>query len=64
MDPTALANLLAQLLPIGINLYMQIQKQYADQIPPLETILANSDANWQSIIDAANVEINKGISTK
>jgi hypothetical protein len=59
MDPTTLATLLAQLLPLGIQLYQAIEQQYSGQVPPLETILAQSDVNWDAISAAANKELGK-----
>jgi hypothetical protein len=57
MDPTVLATLLAQLLPLGIDLYNQIQQQYSGQVPALETILAKTDLDWDAIAAAANKEL-------
>lgn len=59
MNPTALANLLAQLLPLGISLYNQIHQQYSETVPPLETILSESDLNWDAIAAAATKELPK-----
>ena len=57
MEPVALANLLAQLIPLGINVYTQIQQANTEQLKPIEDVLALADKNWQSITDAANKEL-------
>jgi hypothetical protein len=59
MDPIVLANLIAQLLPLGVNIYTQIQQANADQLKPVEEILAVADANWDSIMKVAQAEIAK-----
>ena len=50
MDPLAIANLLAQLLPLGINLYKEIQAANTGDLKPIEEILAAADANWNAVI--------------
>jgi hypothetical protein len=57
MDPVTLANLLAQLIPLGINIYSQIQQANADQLKPIEQILAAADKNWDAIAKAAQEQI-------
>jgi prophage tail gpP-like protein len=57
MDPVTLANLLAQLIPLGINIYSQIQQANADQLKPIEQILAAADTNWDAIAAAAQKQI-------
>ena len=59
MDPVTLANLLAQLIPLGINAYTQIQQANADQLKPIEDVLAAADANWDAIAKAAQAELAK-----
>ncbi len=59
MDPVALANLLAQLIPLGLKVYTGIQQANADQLQPIETILAAADANWDAVAAAAQAELNK-----
>jgi hypothetical protein len=59
MDPTTLANLLAQLIPLGINIYSQIQQANANSLKPIEQVLAEADANWDAIAVAAAAQIAK-----
>lgn len=59
MNPLAIAQLLAQLLPLGIQLYKEIQSANSGTLPPVETILAAADANWDAVIFAAQAELNK-----
>jgi hypothetical protein len=53
MDPAtilAISQLLAQLIPAGINLYTQLEQNSAGaNVTPLATILANADADWNAI---------------
>ena len=62
MDPitiTAIANLLAQLIPAGINLYNQLeQNAQGASVTPLAPILANADQNWLAIAAAAQAQLN------
>lgn len=53
MDPTALAALLAQLIPLGMQVYNQIQQANASTVPPLATILAAADADWDAVAKLA-----------
>jgi hypothetical protein len=59
MDPVTLANLLALLIPLGTNIYTQIQQANQDQLKPLADILAAADKNWDAVIAAAQAEIAK-----
>jgi hypothetical protein len=54
-----LANLLALLIPLGTNIYTQIQQANQDQLKPLADILAAADKNWDAVIAAAQAEIAK-----
>jgi hypothetical protein len=58
MDPIVLANLLAQLLPLGIQVYTQIQQANSGTVKPIEEILANADVNFDSVIAAAQKQLN------
>jgi hypothetical protein len=57
MDPVTLANLLAQLIPLGINVYTQIQQANSDKLKPIEEILSAADSNWDAITKSAQVQI-------
>jgi hypothetical protein len=59
MDPVTIANLLAQLLPLGIKLYQEIQQANQDKLKPLAEILAAADSNWDAVATAAQAEIAK-----
>lgn len=59
MNPVQIAQLLAQLLPLGIQLYKEIQAANSGSLASVETILAAADANWDAVIFAAQTEINK-----
>jgi hypothetical protein len=59
MDPVTLANLLAQLLPLGIKLYEEIQQANQDKLKPLAEILTAADSNWDAVATAAQAEIAK-----
>lgn len=56
-EALALANLIGQLLPLGISAYKQIQGLFADKLAPVETILASADASWDAVIAAAQKEL-------
>jgi len=60
MDPITIANLIAQLIPAGMQLYNEIRKANPAALPPLETILAQADANWDAIAAAAKKELGQG----
>ena len=59
MDPTTLATLIAQLIPLGINIYTQIQQANANTLKPIEQVLAEADVNWDAIAVAAAAQIAK-----
>lgn len=60
MNPLAIAQLLQVLLPLGAQVYNQIRSANAGaNLPDVETLLANADKNWDSVIAAANAEIAK-----
>ena len=59
MDPTTLAALMAQLIPLGINIYTQIQQANANTLKPIEQVLAEADVNWDAIAVAAAAQIAK-----
>lgn len=52
MTAAAIANLIATLLPTLIGAYKALAATDSN-IPPLETLLAQADANWQTVIDTA-----------
>ena len=54
MDPVTVGLEIAQAIPSLISLYKTIQQSVeSGQLPPLETILAQADADWSSIAAAA-----------
>jgi hypothetical protein len=54
LDPITLGLQLAASIPQMINLYKTIQASVSSgQLPPLDTILAQADADWASIAAAA-----------
>lgn len=56
----ALATLIEQLIPVAVSAYKEIAAAHAEaQLPPVETILAKADANWDAVTAAANAEIAK-----
>ncbi len=57
MDPVLLANLLAQLLPLGVQVYREIQQANADQLKPIEDILTAADTNWDAVTATAQAEL-------
>ena len=59
MDPIALANLLAILVPLGAKVYIAIQQANQDQLKPLADVIAAADANWDDVIVNAQAEIAK-----
>jgi len=60
MNGLALAQLLQLLLPLGAQVYNQIRAANSGAgLPDVETLLANADKNWDSVIAAANAEIAK-----
>ena len=58
MDPVALATLLSQLIPLGINVYTQIQQANANALVPIEQVLASADADWDAVIKQAQAQMN------
>ncbi len=58
MDPTALAALLAQLIPLGIQVYSQLEAANPSTVPALATVLAQADADWDAIAAAAKDQLN------
>jgi hypothetical protein len=57
MPPVLLAQLIAQLIPLGLQVYNEIRNANPDQLPPIETILAQADAKWDDVIAAAKKEL-------
>jgi hypothetical protein len=57
MDATSLANLLAQLIPVGIEVYNQIQQANQSTVPPLATVLAKADADWDAVAKLAQSQL-------
>lgn len=55
----ALATLIAQELPVAIGIYKEIQQANSSSLPPVETILATADADWDAIAAAAQAELAK-----
>jgi hypothetical protein len=55
MTAAAIANLIATLLPTLIGAYKDLAATDSS-IPPLETLLAQADSNWQAVIDAAKAQ--------
>ena len=53
MDPTALATLLAQLIPLGIQVYEQLVQANATQGQTTAQMLAQADTDWNAVITAA-----------
>jgi hypothetical protein len=58
MGAAALAALIAQLVPVGIQVYNEIAAANPDTVPPLETILASADADWDAVAEAAKAQLN------
>ena len=59
MNPLALANLLSLLIPLGMQVYTQIQQAHSGQLAPIEDVLAAADKNWDSVIANAQAELAK-----
>ncbi len=53
MDPVSLAALIAQLVTTGIQAYEQLRAANSSTIPPLTTILASADADWDAVAKVA-----------
>jgi hypothetical protein len=58
MDPVTLAALIAQLVPVGIQVYNQIQAANPDTVPPLSNVLAAADADWDAVAKQAQAQLN------
>ena len=57
MDPVTLAALIAQLVTTGIQAYEQLRAANPSTIPPLATILAAADADWDAVAKQAAVQL-------
>jgi hypothetical protein len=57
MDPTALAALISQLLTVGIQVYNGLRAANPATVPPLATILAQADADWQAVANEAAAQL-------
>jgi hypothetical protein len=57
MDPVVLAQLLAQLIPLGMQVYTQIQQANAGALKPLSDVLAAADADWDAVAAAAAAQL-------
>jgi hypothetical protein len=58
----ALANLIGQFILQGITLYNELKAQDAN-VPPLTTILAQADTDWNAVLAAANAQLGTGAAT-
>lgn len=54
LDPTAIINLIAALLPEAIGLYNSLMAQYSGPAKSVEEILAQADANADTLISQAD----------
>ena len=59
MDMTALMNLLSLLIPLGMKVYTTVQQAEADKYKPIADVLAAADADWDTVIAAAQAELAK-----
>jgi hypothetical protein len=57
MDSTALADLLAQLIPLGIQTYEQLVQANATAGQTTAQMLAKANADWQSVITEAQSQL-------
>ena len=57
MPTAALAALIAQLLPLGIQVYNDIVAANPNAVPPLATILAQADADWDAVAKLAAAQL-------
>lgn len=55
MNPITIASLLGTLIPQLLTAYKALATTDSN-IPPVETLLATADANWQAIITAAEAQ--------
>jgi len=58
MDPTALAALITQLLAVGIQVYNELRAANPSTVPPLATVLAQADADWDAVAKEAAAQLN------
>lgn len=57
-EATALASLIAQLIPVGIQAYNGIRAANPGaNLAPLETILAAADADWDAVAKQAQAQL-------
>lgn len=60
MNLLGIAQLLQILLPLGAQVYNEIRNANSSaNLPDLDTILAATDKNWDSVIAAAQAELAK-----
>jgi len=57
MDASALAALISQLLLAGIQVYNQLRAANPSTVPPLTTVLAQADADWDAVAKEAAAQI-------
>jgi len=57
MDFSGIAALLAQVIPLIVGAYEQLRANDST-LPPVETLLANADANYDAIIALAKAQLN------
>ena len=57
MDPVTLAASIAQLVTDGIQAYEQLRAANPSTIPPLTTILAAADADWDAVAKQAAAQL-------
>lgn len=57
MGATALAALIAQLIPLGLQVYNEIAQANPSTVPPLENVLAAADADWDAVAKLAQSQI-------
>ena len=53
----ALANIIGQIILQAITVYNQLKAQDAN-VPPLATILAQADTDWNEVIATAKAQLN------
>lgn len=59
MDPVAIANLLAALIPLGIKVYSEIEAANTGQLAPITDIITAANTGWVDVIAAAQAELAK-----
>ena len=57
MGAAAIAALIAQLLPLSIQLYNEIEAANPGTVQPLATILAAADADWDAVAAQAKAQL-------